>query len=1194
MFLKKLELKGFKSFPEKIALEFGKGITAVVGPNGSGKSNISDAIRWVLGEQSVKNLRGSNKMEDVIFAGTQNRTKLGFAEVSMTVDNSDFRLNAEYNEVVITRRLFRSGESEFLINGSQCRLKDIHELFMDTGIGREGYSIIGQGRIDEILSSKSEDRRLLFEEAVGIVKFKTRRGEAERKLEREKQNLIRIDDIISEIEKQLSPLEIQAEKTKKYLVLTERLKIIQINLFVQELKKIEKDIKKIEENKVISQNELAKEEEKFQNSNNRKKQIEFQISELEKQTELVNNETVECRSNFEQKENDIKLINQQIEYIKNDIKRIQSDIFKYDETIKTKKETIGFKNSEKKSASLKLQVKNNEYLKLKSDFEFIDSKLAEKEEKIDKINDEIINKIHTVGEIGAEYEKTAATISQLLIRKNQLREEYDFSKSQVNDKKIHFEALKIQLSDNTLKQNKIKDELSKLENEKKGVESEISRKKSERNSIAGNLQESSSRFRVLSELEKDFEGYYGSVKAILKEKENLNPLFKGVCGAVGELISVEQKYETAIEIAVGGFVQNIVTENENDAQKAIEYLKKNNKGRATFLPMTAIKPRELGNEKSRILSEDGIIGIAKDIISYDRKYENIMSNILGKVIICSDLSVAIAFSKKYYYSYKVVTLSGEVVNPGGALTGGSINKKSAGIFSRTREIKTLNDKIGILKLNLSKIESEINILQKENLEIFQIIENEKSESHNLFLEKNDIQNKISQTELYINELYQKNNSINCDIEKISKDIEKNKILADSLEQSKNKIEKEIADVRQSLAGFQDEMQSEKDSRNDRNNLLTQIKIEITEIEHSVRLNQSEIERLLSEIKETETYKENALNEISEFENSTSEKQNSIVIMKKEVEKIKEKYINKQKEFDNLNAEKISITEKANKIQKYCIETLDTIANIKAERERLEIFLGQAEEKKTRICNEMWDKYEITEASAQRVEKLDYPASKIQIEEIRIKGQIKDMGTVNTDAVNEFKAVKERFEFLTNQRQDIVQAEENLKNIISELTELMENQFKEQFRLINENFGIVFAEIFGGGKGFLSLSNEGDVLNSGIEIVAQPPGKTVQSMTLLSGGERALTAIALLFAILKMKPSPFCILDEIEAALDDANVKRYADYLKDFSKETQFIIITHRKGSMEVADTLYGVTMQEQGVSKLVSVKFDEPVKASVV
>ncbi len=727
-----------------------------------------------------------------------------------------------------------------------------------------------------------------------------------------------------------------------------------------------------------------------------------------------------------------------------------------------------------------------------------------------------------------------------------------------------------------------------MQNDSNEIEKQLQQKYKYRENINKTLSDFSSRYSILSELEKDYEGYYESVKAILKQKENNNPLFTGICGAVGELLSVDKNYETALETALGGNIQNIVTRTEKDAGKAIEYLKKSKKGRATFLPINSVSAKEIPeNVKTQILKENGVINFAKKLIKYSLEYENIFSNLLERVIVLDNFNNAVSFAKKYNYSYRIVTLNGELLNPGGSITGGSISKKNSGIFSRNRELKELKEKISFYTIKLNEADNEIQLLKEKIIETNDTIENINTKTNTILLKKNDLKNQIIQTENYINDLYDKFNTLTKEEKSINNRILEQTKKLSSLEKDIKKSEKEISDIHSHLNKYQSEVQSNKDVREENSKKLTELKVEINEIEFTVSSLSSDIIRINNEIEKCNANILKNKRNILKTKDEISVKENEIEFLSENNLKIKEISKNKQNKLESENNKKTKLSEENEKAEKQSLEHIEYISKIKNEKVRLELLKEQLEDKKTRICDDIWEKYEITIASAQAYEKSDIEISKLRSEENNLKNEIREMGTVNTEAVEEYKRVQDRYDFLINQRKDILYAEENLKNIIIELSSLMENQFKEQFKIINENFGKVFSEVFGGGNGYVKLSDEKDVLNSGIEIIAQPPGKSIQNMSLLSGGERALTAIALLFAILKMKPSPFCILDEIEAALDDANVKRYADYLKRFAKDTQFIVITHRKGSMEAADTLYGITMQEQGVSKLVSVKFTE-------
>lgn len=1186
MFLKRLELQGFKSFPEKIKLEFNKGITAVVGPNGSGKSNISDAVRWVLGEKSIKNLRGT-KMEDVIFSGTQNRKPLGFAEVSMVIDNSDKKLDMEYTEIVVTRRVYRSGESEFSINNNICRLKDIHELFMDTGVGREGYSIIGQGRIDEILSSKSEDRRMLFEEAAGIVKFKNRKIEAESKLEKEKQNLIRVNDIISELESQIKPLEIQSEKTKKYLSLTERLKLVKINIFLNDIKKSEADIKNADD-EISNISSQIEEYENIQKRNENEKNIlNESLNKIEEKINSIKNQLIEIRSAIEQKENDIKLTAQEIEHIKSNEKRVNETIEKNISLTNKKNDEINLLTVSYNAKNLSLQAKKEILENKIKEFEFITSHVSENEELINKYNSDIIEKMNVLADIKSSFKRTESLNEQFKTRKEQIENEKNYYESQLHDKSVHLEALEKELNIDENKEKKLNDELEISKNNYQNLKENIEKMKKEREINSKNINETYSRFKVLSELEKEHEGYYGGVKAVLKERDNRNSKFSGIIGAVGEIITVDEKFETAIETALGSSIQNIIAETENDVKTAIDYLKISRKGRATFLPLTSIKAKKIGNERDKLLNENGVIGIADEIIKYSPEYKNVISNILGKVLVIDNIDDAVEISKKYNYSYKIVTLDGELLNIGGSITGGSINKKASSIFSRSREISDLSQKLKEIEKIIKNVNLEIE-KNSDKIELIErYIESGKDKIQKIYLNKANINNKINITKNNVDDIKEKIKSLNIEFVQINQQID---ISDKSINQNNEKINAlnlEIENLHTMLNKYQSEIQSDRDIKETKSHELTEQKIEITELEQKINSDLKEISRIKIEISTIETEQKILKSDLSRYNQDKRYKELNIERFKDEILKLNENKKVMQKQDDSLTEEKDDLNKKINSAEQQIKEMFETLSKIRSEFVRLESKKEQLELKKNQLFDDMWEEYGITYIAASNYEKIEADYSQIQKEEKDIKNEIKNLGNINPNAIEEYKNVKERYEFLVKQKNDIINAEENLKTIISELEKLMKEQFAEQFKIICENFKEVFSEMFGGGSASLNLADEKDILNSGIDIAAQPPGKRLQSMSLLSGGERALTAMALLFAILRMKPSPFCILDEIEAALDDANVNRYASFIKKLSYNTQFILITHRKGTMEAADILYGVTMQEQGISKLVSVKFTE-------
>lgn len=1186
MYLKRLDLQGFKSFPEKVRLEFNTGITTVVGPNGSGKSNISDAVRWVLGEQKVKSLRG-DKMEDVIFAGTENRKPLGFAEVSMTLDNQDGKMPIEYTEVTITRRVFRSGESEYLLNGTSCRLKDIYELFMDTGIGREGYSIIGQGRIDEILSSKSEDRRKLFEEAAGIVKYKNRKNETIAKLEKEQQNLLRVEDIIKELEGQIEPLLQQSETAKQYLVMKEKLKTIEINLFHVEADKMEEELNALQKSKTIVQTNqeaemIVKEQLK------QKSAVLYEKSEsLSVQIQAVNEKLIQIRAEIEKKEGEYNLTQEQKQHLQENIERLVHDIEQKREKINKNKEQVHLCQIKLNGVELNKVSEKNKLDKLEQEFNILNNQLSINEEHAEEDKVEMIENIRLSTELKGSISNKHSMLEQLQKRQKQIEGERGYLDSQINAQKTHIQAVEKQAQQCKQGEINCKEEIEKINKTKEQLQEEKELLTKKQIQQEKELNEKKSRFSVLSEMEREYEGFFKSVKSILKLKSRGNKDFLGIHGAVAELLNVDKKFETAIEIALGSALQNIVTETEQDAQKAIQYLKNNHLGRATFLPVSAIKGKEMGQEKERLLKENGVIGVAGDLITYNSKFHSIISSLLGKVIVMEDLESAVVFAKKYKYAYKIVTLDGELLSAGGAMTGGSIAKKAVNLFGRSREIKELKKQLEQETVMLTAIEESLSkkevileslrqkIVEKQ-LEVQQFHMNMLSAVQDKERTIEVLKNQNEKFALYVVEeqqLQEQYEGIEEDAE-----IDKNKLI---------EIETKIKQLDYKLSKHQEDAEQERTIREKLLNEITELKINLSNYEQNCVSIHSDMKRISNETISFQEEMKSHEEEIKNYENLKKQKTEELIVIKESIFCFQNNQKEKQSVLLQVTEERKNTTTEVMKIEEKTRENMELLSQLKNELFRIETKNMKLEEEKQKLYDEIWEEYEITYQQSKEypLHSSSYTQLKKDAKELRI--QIKALGSVNVDAIETYKEVKQRYEFLTNQKRDIVEAEKKLNQIVEELSSLMEEQFREQFAVISENFNVVFKEMFGGGKAYLKLSDAENILESSIEIIAQPPGKNLQNMMLLSGGERALTAIAILFSILKMKPSPFCILDEIEAALDDANVRRYAKYLTKFSSDTQFIVITHRKGTMEAADVMYGITMQEKGVSKLVSVNFEE-------
>ncbi|MBQ2981496.1 MAG: chromosome segregation protein SMC [Lachnospiraceae bacterium] len=1181
MYLKSIEVQGFKSFANKIKFDFHNGITGIVGPNGSGKSNVADAVRWVLGEQRIKQLRGG-KMEDVIFAGTQNRKPLGFAYVAITLDNSDHKLAIEYDEVTVSRRLFRSGESEYMINGSICRLKDINELFYDTGIGKEGYSIIGQGQIDKILSGKPDERRELFDEAAGIVKFKRRKAEATKKLENEKDNLTRVIDILTELERQLKPLERQSETARKYLKLKEELKTYDINMFLLEITQIRASLSEIEKKYDIATNELEENRENLEAIKNQYEVLDGIIEEMNADIEDKKNLLNQTNIAIEKFDGDIKVINEQInsakindEHLKQRMNAIEEDIADH---IKEKERLLG----EKKEITEKLTEATKVQSEADGKIAAISGKIAQILEDIENSKSDIINLLNEKSGVMAKIQRYDTMLEQINIRKAELSQKLIKSKSdkEEQDKIIaeleeEFKRVNDEIIQYTTQAGEIEEKLSEYKKETAILIKEREDKQKKYHQISSNLE-------ALKNMTERYEGYGNSIKKIMELKERE----KGIVGVVADIIKVEKKYETAIETALGGNIQNVVTDTETTAKEAIEYLKRGKFGRATFLPLSSIA-NKTGFSNERVLTEKGVIGLACDLVQIKKEWENIAKYLLGRIVVADTIDNALLIARKYNYTLRIVTLDGELLNAGGSMSGGAF-KNSSNLLGRRREIEELEKALEAIKSENQTINEKLNINETE------------SRAANEELEK---------IKLVLNEQYILQNTVKMNMNKAG---EKKQEIADSFEDL-GKENAEIASQITDIKSNYDTLNVELMSFDDKNKLIEekiaslnlqveeQRKLEEEEIgkNQEMRLGYQSLKQKLEFIKENtekldvETNKlneeltliksnaENAtltvldrLKEIESIENSMKEAKQTKEQLEATITKLVADKDAQTKEHKDFITKREEISTHINELDK-------EIYRLSSQKEKLE----EANEKQV---NYMWDEYEITYSVAltMKNEELNNLAA-IKKNISSLKSQIRDLGDVNVNSIEEYKNVSERYVFLKTQHDDLVLAAENLEKIIEELDTGMRNQFSEKFIEIKTEFDKVFKELFGGGKGTIELNEDMDILEADISIISQPPGKKLQNMMQLSGGEKALTAIALLFAIQNLKPSPFCLLDEIEAALDDSNVVRFAGYLHKLTDHTQFIVITHRRGTMAAADRLYGITMQEKGVSTLVSVNLLE-------
>ena len=1179
MYLKRLELQGFKSFADKTVLEFKEGITSVIGPNGSGKSNISDSIRWVLGEQSMKSLRGA-KSEDIIFNGTQNRKSLGFAEASIIIDNSDGALPIEYNEVTVTRKIYRSGESGYFINKVPCRLKDITELFMDTGIGKDGYSIIGQGKIDEILSNKSEDRRHIFEEAAGIVKYRVRKGESEKKMEQTKLNLLRINDILSEIEANLDPLRIQSEKAKQFLSLREELKNIEVGLFLYNIDSYKEKLEQIVKDEDIMVSQKDDETSKLESKQKIKEELKFEIDKITQEIENVQNLSFESTNKIEKLNTEIGIANERIsnnkandERLKKEIEEVKSRITELEEekTQKLEKKNNIFSNKEKFEKELK--EKEAELAK-------VTEKLSSKELEIEEQKQKVEKNTDSKYEIGNEISTLEANFENFEKREKTLKTEIAETISELDGARSDKQEISKGYFDIEGQKNKVLAEIERIASEREKANNKINEYEEEINTISYDIRMKDSRYKFLVETEKEKEGYTKSVKSLLLDCEKDTSLKSGVEGVLANLISVDNKYQTAIEMVLGGVLQNIVTDNEKTAKKLVEHLRNNNLGRASFLPISSVKGSRIEKFKCNF---DGYIGIASDLVKCDKKYEQIVSNLLGRTIVVEDMDTGIEMAKANNYAFRIVTLKGDIISNSGAITGGSVATKTVNILGRSNEIEKLEKEIKSLKIKLEDVTAN---KEKFEASISDVIE-KSEELDNKLNEINIVYATEKQKILSIEEAIDK---VATRLDKLRQESENIKTLKAQLVKEKEekfaeieKIEKENEELSSVIEQFALLNKDNQKYIDDLNFDITNLRISVSSFDESGSSIDEMVERIQLDITNNNVSIENKEKQLDDIAKENIELESNIVNYNNEIKAIKSEVENSSGKVDELKASRIENNNKLEKNEKEITEQFSVIEGLKEQLVKIDVKKTKFEQDLKQVVDTLWEEYEMTPNNCDNYEKPSNVQT-TQKEVNNLRNKIRDLGSINIDSIEEYKKAKERYDFMSEQRLDLENTQAKLRNVITEMTKTMKTQFAEKFALINKNFNEVFQELFGGGKAELVLEDEENILECGIDIKVQPTGKKLQNMMLLSGGEKAFTAIALLFAILKINPAPFCILDEIEAALDDVNVYRYADYLKKFSDETQFLVITHRKGTMEAADTVYGVTMEENGISKLLSIK----------
>jgi len=1181
MYLKSIEVQGFKSFANRLVFEFHNGITGIVGPNGSGKSNIGDAVRWVLGEQSAKQLRGG-KMEDVIFAGTELRKPVSYASVAITIDNSDHALPVDFDQVTITRKVFRSGESEYLMNGSACRLRDINELFYDTGIGKEGYSIIGQGQIDRILSGKPEERRELFDEAAGIVKFKRRKAAAQKKLDDESRNLVRVNDILAELEKQVGPLEHQAEKAKEYLKLKEELKKNDVNLFLIESDEFKEELAKVNETFSIADAELKAAKAEFEKSGAEYEANEERLSCL--------NHTIEENSSIaNQAEIDKNRLSSQIELLNEQIKSVLASDEQLNKRLDSIKERLLDSDEEKKrliSERFKLTDRLDE---MKAECEEADNivkslteSIAELEENVENGKDDVIDNLNERGQIKAKLQRNVTLLEQVNIRKSELTRKLINCKSEEDTQKQNLDSLKKQLSDVREDISSINEKLSDREKNQLLIRDTINKYNTDINNLNRIVMGESSRLESLKNITERYDGYGSSIRKVMEQKEKN----KGIIGVVADIIKTKKQYETAIETALGGTIQNIVTDNEETAKWLITFLKQNKFGRATFLPLSAISGRDIKVDNT-LTSEKGAIGFANQLIECDSEFYELARYLLGRILVVDNIDNALAIARRHNHSVRIVTLEGDMLSPGGSMSGGAF-KNSSNLLGRRREIEELETSVAGNEKKLKSLETELSNARDKLSVVRNELEQLKTELQEKQLAENTSSMNLEAAERKQEELNRaytnskrESEEIEVSVLQINAEIDACKIaLAESERHDKeltDKINSDNAKIEQNKA----ELAARQAEAEKRHIELANFSQQDTFAEENIKRVLREISRLNEEADEIKDSLGSADDEIREKKENIAKIGETIAaaeakiaeyagITAKEREE-RDKVQEKQRELFTRREE---ISGRINTLDKECLRISSRIEKIETMRdERIDY---------------MWNEYELTLIRAAELRDESLNNSDVLRKSITVlKADIKKLGDVNVNAIEDYKEISERYIFLKTQHDDLITARDTLIKVIDELDTGMRTQFIEKFQEIKVEFDKVFKELFGGGRGTLELEEDVDILEAGIKIISQPPGKKLQNMMQLSGGEKALTAISLLFAIQNLKPSPFCLLDEIEAALDDSNVVRYAKYLHKLTKNTQFIVITHRRGTMAAADRLYGITMQEKGVSTLVSVDLIE-------
>lgn len=1181
MYLKSIEIQGFKSFANKILFEFHNGITGIVGPNGSGKSNVADAVRWVLGEQKVKQLRSSS-MQDVIFSGTELRKPQGFAYVAITLDNSDHHLSIDYDQVTVSRRVYRSGESEYMINGSACRLKDIYELFYDTGIGKEGYSIIGQGQIDKILSGKPEERRELFDEAAGIVKFKRRKAISQKKLEDEKQNLVRVNDILSELEKQVGPLARQSEAAKEYLRLKEELKKYDVNQFLMETEGLQVQMKETGEKENIVSRDLEEAKKISEGIRKEYDALDTFLSELDEGINGARNEKNQSHMEIGNLEGRINVLKEQINTEQMNAEHIAGRVRAIHTEIEAKNAQAASYEEERSEIAGQMRSAAEKLKEAEGVLAAEDERIHLLEQQLEEGKGSIIDILNEKASFTAKQQRYETMLEQVNVRRSEVCQKLLKFKSDESEQDEQLAVLQKEADETETGISEQRDAQALSEGRTEELEGEVRRLGKNLNDKQQEYHTSYTKLESLKNIAERYEGYGGSIRRVMEVRDRV----RGIHGVVADLITVPKKYEIAIETALGGSIQNIVTDSEQTAKQLIEYLKKNRYGRATFLPLTSIGNKNSFNQE-RALSEPGVLGLANSLVEADKQYEGLMNYLLGRVVVVDTIDHAIALAKKFQYSLRIVTLEGELLSAGGSMTGGAF-KNSSNLLGRKREIEELEEVCEKAMNDVARIEKELAMNEGLLAESREELERIRAEIQQLYLKQNTVKINIHRIEDKKAEIRESYGDLERENGQLEEQIREIGASQQELLSAVEKLEKQNQETGGHLETLNVRLEKARADREQYSRNLSAVQLEASGLKQKDDFEQENILRVKEEIRRLEEELAGLSNGTNGSNRIIEEKQKEIDALKSQIGEAKIR----AEELEQIVNEKVARKEEKSREQKEMFrkreELTERISLLDKELFRLQSQKEKLDERMEGHVNYMWNEYELTFSTAEALRNEAWTSlPDLKRMAASLKEDIRKLGNVNVNAIEDYKEVSERYEFMKTQHDDLVTAEGTLLKIIDELDTGMRKQFEEKFREIRVEFDKVFKELFGGGRGTLELVEDEDILEAGIQIISQPPGKKLQNMMQLSGGEKALTAIALLFAIQNLKPSPFCLLDEIEAALDDSNVDRFAKYLHKLTKYTQFIVITHRRGTMVAADRLYGITMQEKGVSTLVSVNLIE-------